>query len=115
MLSKQQIRDFRAEAHHLKPELLIGKEGLNEAFLVSLSEAFNTKELLKVKMLDTCPQGRKAITEKLSSLDEITLVQNIGHTYILYKKMEEPEKKDEKPARQPFKKPFRKTGGPRSA
>lgn len=113
MLTKQQIRDFRAQAHHLKPELQIGKEGLNEAFLVSLTEAFNTKELLKVKMLDTCPQDRQTIAQLLSELDEIDLVQNIGHTYVLYKEMEEPEEKAAKPRKKPLKKPLRKLGGPR--
>lgn len=85
MLDKQTIRRLRAEAHHLKPEFQVGKEGLTDALVQNIYEAFNTKELLKVKMLDTSPDDRATLTELLSNLPEITLVQNIGHTYILYK------------------------------
>lgn len=89
MLDKKTIRSLQGEAHHLKPELTIGKDGLNEALIKSIFEAFNTKELLKVKALDTCPNEREELREKLSALPEVSLIQNIGHTFILYKKLQE--------------------------
>ena len=54
--------------------------------------AFNTKELLKVRMLDTSPEDRETLRQRFSKLPGITLVQNIGHTYVLYKPL---PKKDE--------------------
>ena len=106
MLDKQEIRRLRAQAHPLKPEMQVGKEGLNPALIAQIYDGFNTKELLKVKMLDTCPDDRQTLALKLSELPKITLVQNIGHTYTLYKKMEEKntgrakaKKKDAKPAK----------------
>ncbi len=89
MLDKRQIRELRAQAQKLKPELQIGKDGFNDAVLNKIRESFNTKELLKVKMLDTCPESRQEVTEMFSMLEDITLVQNIGHTWVLYKKLEE--------------------------
>ena len=116
MPDKLEIRRLRAEAHHLKPEFQIGKEGLNEALAASILDGFNTKELLKVKMLDTSPDDRAVCKEKLSALPGVTLIQNIGHTYILYKKLaEKPKsgdgknKKDKtpaKPAHKGVKKPL---------
>ena len=114
MLDKQEIRRLQAEAHHLKPEFQVGKEGLNDALVASIMDGFNTKELLKVKMLDTSPDDRATLKEKLSTLPGITLIQNIGHTYILYKKLVEKPKsgdgrykkdKDPKPKKRVIRKP----------
>lgn len=88
MLDHQTIRRIRAEAHHLKPEFQIGKEGLNDSLIAAIYDAFNTKELLKVRMLDTSPDSRETLRERFSQLPEITLVQNIGHTYILHKPLD---------------------------
>jgi RNA-binding protein len=49
-LTKPQRRDLIRQAHALKPELFVGKDGFSEPFLASLREAFNTKELLKIKL-----------------------------------------------------------------
>jgi RNA-binding protein YhbY len=64
---------------------------LNEAFLQSLAEAFNTRELLKIKLLEASDETRASLSEKLDALPEICLLQNIGRVFILYK-----ERKKEK-------------------
>lgn len=92
MLDHQTIRRLRAEAHHLKPEFQVGKDGLNDALIATIRDGFNTKELLKVRMLDTSPEDRETLRQRFSKLPGITLVQNIGHTYVLYKPL---PKKDE--------------------
>ncbi len=94
MLTKQQRQALRKQAHSLKPALRLGKEGFNEHFLESLREAFHTKELLKVKILDSCPEDRRSMSEKLEALQDIELVQNIGKTFILYKEMEVEEARE---------------------
>lgn len=93
MLDHQTIRRLRAEAHHLKPEFQVGKDGLNDNIITAIRDGFNTKELLKVRMLDTCPDDRETLRERFSQLPEITLVQNIGHTYVLYKPFPKAEEK----------------------
>src|SRR5689334_18009541 len=93
-LTKDQRREFSAAAHHLKPILSIGKEGISKAFIDSVYEAFNTRELLKVRALEACPLDREAISEKLDALKDIALVRNIGKTFILYKPL--PKEDEEK-------------------
>jgi RNA-binding protein len=90
-LDKALRRRLTAEAHHLKPVFNVGKDGLNEAFLQSLAEAFNTRELLKIRLLEACDETRASLSEKLDALPEIYLLQNIGRVFILYK-----ERKKEK-------------------
>jgi RNA-binding protein len=91
-LPKSERRRLAAAAHHLKPELAVGRDGLSESFLVSLREAFNTKELLKVRLLDTSEEDRRSLAGKLDALPDVFLIQNIGRTFILYKKQEDAEK-----------------------
>lgn len=95
MLDQQTIRRLRAEAHHLKPEFQVGKDGLNDAVIASIYDGFNTKELLKVRMLDTSPDDRETLRERFTKLPGITLVQNIGHTYILFKPRPKPDVRHE--------------------
>ena len=103
-MDKDFRRQLETEAHHLKPLVNIGKDGVNDAIVKTIYEAFNTRELLKVKALDTCPDDRTALGEKLGALAEITLVRNIGKTYILYKKLDEEAPKKAKPKAKSTKK-----------
>lgn len=96
-LTKEELRGARAEAHHLKPELFIGKEGLSDYFLDALFEAFNTKELLKIKIQQNSPDDVMAVMMKLEALTNIQIVDVIGKTFILYRPKEEDESKS-KPA-----------------
>jgi RNA-binding protein len=83
--SKQRAR-LKALAHPLKPVLHIGKDGVTGAVLRNIEEAFNTRELIKVKVLDTAPESARQtgvlLEEKFPSL---ALVHVIGRTLILYK------------------------------
>jgi RNA-binding protein len=58
-----------------------------------VDEAFNTRELLKVKVLDTAPLEQKAAaTAVAQGLDGVQVVQVIGKTLVLYRPHpEEPE------------------------
>ena len=88
MLDKKQIKRLKEEAHFLKPLLNVGKEGFSDSFVESLYQAFNTKELIKVKYLDNSPEDRNSIKEKIKGLKDIELVQQIGHTFVLFKPLE---------------------------
>jgi RNA-binding protein len=87
-LTKSERRRLTALAHRLKPELLVGREGLSAAFQQSLHEALRAKELIKIKLLDTSEEDRDSLRAKLEALPDVQLVRNIGKTFILYKKRE---------------------------
>ena len=54
-------------------------------------ESFNTRELLKIKVLESAPQSAKQIGEDLAwRLEGVELVQVIGRTVVLYRR--HPEK-----------------------
>ena len=85
-LTSKQRAHLRALAHHLKPVVQIGKEGVTDAAVRSAQEAFNTRELVKVKVQEAAPTpAREAAEELASRVEEATLVAAIGRTAILYR------------------------------
>lgn len=55
--------------------------------LGNVQEAFNTRELLKIKVLEAAPQSAKEIGEDLAwRLKGVELVQVIGRTVVLYRR-----------------------------
>lgn len=90
-LTSKQRAFLRSEAHHLKPVLFLGKEGVTPSAVRSLEEAFNTRELLKVKVLEASPVDVREAGEALAAgLDNAVLVQTIGRVAVLYRP--DPEK-----------------------
>ena len=85
-LTSKQRAHLRKLAHHLKPVVLVGNDGVTEAVLDSLRDAFNTRELLKLKLLETAPLDvRKAADAISNGLDDVHPVQTIGRTVVLYR------------------------------
>lgn len=85
LTSKARAR-LRSQAHPLKPILQVGSEGVSDAFRSSLEEAFNTRELLKVKVLDTSDlTPREAADAVASGVEGVEVVQVIGRTLVLHR------------------------------
>lgn len=85
-LTSKQRAHLRSLAHSLKPILQVGADGISEPFLTSLDEAFNTRELLKVRALDTCDLSVKEVAREISDRRaEVEVVQTIGHVAVLYR------------------------------
>jgi RNA-binding protein len=90
-LTSRQRALLRSLAHPLKPVLQVGSDGVSEAFLDALDEAFNTRELLKIKVLDTSDLDLKeAVTAVQESRPAVQVVQTIGRTAALFRR--HPEK-----------------------
>jgi RNA-binding protein len=85
-LTSKQRAFLRSQAHRLKPILHIGGEGVTPQVLSAIEEAFNTRELFKVKVLDGAPVGaREAGTLIAAGLEGVSVPQTIGRTVVLYR------------------------------
>lgn len=85
-LTSKQRAHLRKLAHHLKPVVLIGTDGLTPPVLDSILDAFNTRELLKVKLQESAPVDvREAADAIARQLDGVQAVQTIGRTAVLYR------------------------------
>ncbi len=90
-ITPKQRAHLKSLAHHLKPVVFVGKEGITDQTVRSLEEAFNTRELLKVKILEAAPmsarEGAQALAERIEGA---AAVQAIGRVAVLYRP--DPEK-----------------------
>ena len=85
-LTSKQRAYLRSLGHSLKPILQVGTDGVSEAFLESLEEAFNTRELLKVKVLEGAPEDAAEAGHAMAdALDGVHVAQTIGRTVVLYR------------------------------
>ncbi len=90
-INPRQRAHLRSLAHHLKPVLFVGKEGITDHTVRSLEEAFNTRELLKVRVLEAAPmKAREAAAALAERVDGAVAVQAIGRVAVLYRA--DPEK-----------------------
>lgn len=84
-LSGKQKRFLQALGNSIKPIVSVGKSGVTENTLVSVRNAFNTKELIKIKIQDGCEELKEDVALKIHRGTEAALVQIIGKTILLYK------------------------------
>jgi RNA-binding protein len=77
-------KKLRAEAHTLKPVVMIGQSGLTTGVLAELDQALNIHELLKVRIRAERDE-RKLITEKICADSGAELIQSIGQIAVIYR------------------------------
>jgi RNA-binding protein len=86
-LTSKQRAHLRTLAHSLKPILQVGKEGVTEEVASSVADAFQNRELLKVKVLESAPlDARDAAGELTQLVSGAHVVQVIGRTVALYRR-----------------------------
>jgi RNA-binding protein len=86
-LTARQRAHLKALAHPLRPVLQIGRDGITDAIARTVSDAFHTRELLKVKVLESAPASAREVGESLAAaLGGVRLVQVIGRTIVLYRR-----------------------------
>ena len=85
-ITPKQRAHLKSLAHHLKPVAFVGKEGITDSTLRSIQEALNTRELIKVKVLEAAPlHVREAGPELEQRIEGSALVQTIGRIAVLYR------------------------------
>ncbi|QQK75794.1 ribosome assembly RNA-binding protein YhbY [Salicibibacter cibarius] len=88
-LTNKQQKYLRTEAQALKPIFQVGKNGVNPNLVTQVRDALEARELVKITILQNCPEDKKQVAQKLSERSESTLVQVIGFTIILFKPAKE--------------------------
>jgi RNA-binding protein len=91
-LTNAQRAHLRRLAHHLKPVVQIGKQGVTEAILASIDETLKAHELIKVKFMDFRDQKRE-LSEDLVAASGSALVGLIGNIAILYRQQADPQRR----------------------
>ena len=84
MTSKQRAY-LKGLAMNLEPIFQIGKSSLTPEVTEAIGEAFNTKELIKITVLNNAEDDAKGVSEELAKKLRAEIVCTIGHKIVLYR------------------------------
>ena len=83
--SSQRAR-LRSLAGDLPTIMQIGKGGITENLVVTVSDALESHELIKLSVLDNCDYTVREAAEELAEATRATVVSVIGKKLILYRR-----------------------------
>ena len=98
MLTSKNKMYLRKLANHIKPVFQIGYEGINDNMIRDILAYLNKHELMKIKLLETCPLEIHEVSNRFL-LEDIEIVQIIGRTFVIYKESLNADEKIEFPKR----------------
>jgi RNA-binding protein len=84
-LSNTQLKFLRGRCHDLRPVVMLGQKGLNEAVLNELDIALEHHELVKIKLSMDDRDDRKRIADEICRHCNAEPVQVIGKTLSVYR------------------------------
>jgi RNA-binding protein len=82
-LTDKQIRNLRAQAHSLKPVVIVGANGLTDNVLNEIEQAVEHHELIKIRLN---VGDKEAAIAEICQKTRSELVQKIGHIIAVYRK-----------------------------
>ncbi len=91
-LTKKERKQLSGTAHHLKPIINAGKEGLTDQFIASVDQALSTRELIKVKFLEASGLDPKKAGTTICDKIDAELIGAIGFVAIIYRYSEDVKK-----------------------
>ena len=85
MTSKQRSK-LKSLAANIQPVTQIGKGGITDNLLKSLSEALEARELIKVSVLETADEDAENVAANVAELLDAEVVAVIGRKAIFYRR-----------------------------
>ncbi|MBI3994225.1 MAG: ribosome assembly RNA-binding protein YhbY [Candidatus Lambdaproteobacteria bacterium] len=84
-MSGKQKRYLRGLGHKLKPVVTVGKQGLGPAVISQVEANLLAHELIKIRLLESCPLGKDECAEAVMQATGAELAQSLGHTQLYYR------------------------------
>ena len=85
MLNSRQRAQLRGMANRLDTIFQVGKGGVCDNLIKQVDEALTVRELIKLRALETSPQGAREAAEKIAASVGADVVQVIGSRFVLYR------------------------------
>ncbi|MGN0668771.1 MAG: ribosome assembly RNA-binding protein YhbY [Angelakisella sp.] len=81
---------LRSLANPIEAILQVGKNGLGDALQKQVDDALTAREMIKLTVLETCPETPREMAAALAAATGAEVVQVVGRKVTLYRK--NPEK-----------------------
>lgn len=88
-LTTKQRQYLKGLGHALKPVLQLGKDGLNERQIASISKALDDHELIKINILENSELTKTEVSEEILEKLNAETVQIIGRKILIFRKSKE--------------------------
>ena len=85
MLTSKQRARLRSMASTMDTIMQIGKGGVTDTLVATVCEALEARELIKLRVLETCDLGVRGAAEELAARTDAEVVSVIGTKCILYR------------------------------
>ena len=89
MLSSQQKRHLKAQAHSKKPVAIVGAKGLTQSVLDEIDAAIAHHELIKIRINADDRESRNQMIEAICAALGAELVQRIGHVAVFFRRRQD--------------------------
>jgi RNA-binding protein len=97
VLTSKQRAYLKGLAMNIDPVVQIGKSSLTTEIIEAIYEAFNTRELIKINVLQNCDDDIREMARIIGERTNSIVVQTIGRKIVLYKEGKDDKKKIELP------------------
>lgn len=91
MITTKQRAYLRSLANTIEPTTQIGKLGIGENVIKTVSAALEAHELVKLTILETCPSNPKEAMAELCEALGCEAVQVIGRKVVVYRRSSKEE------------------------
>ena len=91
MITTKQRAYLRSLANSIEPTTQIGKFGIGETVIDTVSKALEAHELVKLTVLETCPESPKEAMVSLCEALGCEAVQVIGRKVVIYRRSSKEE------------------------
>lgn len=85
MLNSRQRAQLRGMANDMETIFQVGKSGISENTIKQVVDALEARELIKLRILETCPTTVRETADEIAEKTGADVVQVIGTKFILYK------------------------------
>ena len=92
-LSNADRKRFRSIGHNLSPVVIIAQKGLTENIRTEIDRALNQHELIKIKLITSTREEKKALTESICDEFTAECIQSVGHMILVYRAAKRPDPK----------------------
>ena len=93
MITTKQRAYLRSIAAQLTPIMQVGKNGITDNLVKTLSDSLEAHEIIKLTVLEACPMTAREVSDALCIALSCEAVQTIGRKITLYRQASEKEKR----------------------
>ena len=92
MLTSKQRAQLRSMASNMDTIMQVGKSGVTEPMVKTVSDALEARELIKMRVLENSGEVVRDVAEQLAAATDAEVVAVIGKCLILYRESETKKK-----------------------